>query len=183
MRASLACFVTLLLLLWSSQVLAMQPRTYTDDEKEFFKNVYESCKQSVTAELSGKEFQKTLCFAHIKGSSEVATEMGMSVGLMVMAYTESCKELREGIKMMENQLCVPEKRTLYQFAKDYVAYVDSAEYQPYIPTILRHEGESPAEKKEIEAASRKYYQSPADLFRRIYACKRQQNAKPPDAKK
>ncbi|MEZ0226166.1 MAG: hypothetical protein ACAH83_16545 [Alphaproteobacteria bacterium] len=177
---TLICFMALVLFAVSSSAMATQPRKYTQDEKEFFKTFYESCKQAVTAKISEKDFQKTLCFAHIKGSLEAASEISMTFGFTVMAYAEdSCKSLKKDLESRAKDLCAPENLTAYEIAQDYVSYVDSAEYKPYYGAILSSDTETAEERdKKTRDTTEKYYQSPADLYLKIYACKSKQNGKP-----
>lgn len=171
MRKFAFLFIVLSVFIWSSQIAAMQPRRYSEDEAEFFGSVFDSCKQSVTANISEKDFQKTLCFAHLKGTQEAAREIGMTFGMLLAGYSETHKDLGDTLKLIEERLCAPENLGLQQFAKDYVAYVESADYKPYIPSALSTEAAT------AKRPSGKFYESPAALFSRIYECKKQNDAK------
>ena len=175
--------IALVFLTASSTAMAMQPRRYTDDEKEFFKSFYESCKKSVEENLSEKDFQKTMCFAHIKGSEEAASAISMSFGFAVMGYAKTCKEIGETIELFSKEICVPENLTSYQIARDYVKFVESEDYKPHHQYAILTDGLDPSViDKIIAEASKKYYQSPADLYHQIYACKTTNNPKAPDVR-
>lgn len=158
--------------------MAMQPREYTNDEKDFFKSFYESCKKSIEEKLSEKDFQKTMCFAHIKGSEEAASAISMSFGFAIMGYAKTCKEIGETIELFSKEICAPENLTPYQIARDYVNFVESEDYKPHHKYAILTDGLDPSAKDKIMAeASKKYYQSPADLYHQIYACKPAKNLK------
>ena len=133
--------------------------------------------------LAEKDFQKTICFAHIKGSLEVASEVSIGYGLAVIASLETCRELRETIESFSKELCIPDDLTPYQIARDYVKFVESKEYKPYHRNVMMHDGMDEAAKEKIMAeATKKYYQSPADLYFQIYSCKPKPNGKIPDVR-
>ena len=164
--------------------MAMQPRRYTDDEKEFFKTFYESCKKSIDENLSEKDFQKTICFAHIKGSDEAASEISMSFGFALMGAVETCKDIKESLEFVSKRLCAPDNLTPYQMARDYVKFVESEEYKPrYEGAMMVNDGAGTvANEKSMKEATKKYYQSPADLYFQINACKPAKNGKTPDVR-
>lgn len=152
--------LTAALIAASSPAVATQPRKYTEDEKQFFKVVYDSCKKSVTSQLSDEDFQKTICFAHLKGSEEGANQISFMFMWIFMGSEKTCKDLRASLDAFTNGMCAPKNLSMSQFAKDYVSYVDELN----------------------ESRDVKFYGSPADLYYNIYACDRKTNIERPDGK-